>query len=292
MKRAEHQVTGQSSLNGDLGHFQVADFADQDDVGRLTQHRAEDLGEAQPDVLTHLALVDAGEVVFDRVLGGDDLAVRAVQLVQGAVEGGRLAGTGRAGHQEDAVGAIDDLLERLVVVFLEAEVLNADADAVRPQNTQHAALAVVGRQSTYAEVHVGLVDAELDAAVLREALLGDVDAGHDLDTADQRGLHLERDAVALDALAVDAVADADAVLHRLDVDIRGPVTHGLGDHRLHELDDRGLGGVVGDVGADAVDVDRLVDRAVDRLVQRAVDRLVHRAAHAVDGLVHRLVDRV
>ena len=47
----EHQVAGQGRLDGDLGHFQVANFADQDDVGRLTQHRAEDLGERQPDLL-------------------------------------------------------------------------------------------------------------------------------------------------------------------------------------------------------------------------------------------------
>jgi hypothetical protein len=224
------------------------------------------------------------------------MILRAVQLVQRAVQRRRLARAGRAGHEEDAVGPLDDLLELLVVVLLEAEVLDADADAVRPQDTQHARLAVVRGQRADAEVDVVLVDAELDAAVLREALLGDVDAGHDLDAADQRGLHLDRDAVALDALAVDAVADADAVLHRLDVDVARPVAHGLGDHRLHELDDRRLRRVVGDVGADAVDVDRLVDRAVDRPVHRPVHRLVHRpvhrALHPVDGLVHRLVDRV
>ena len=77
----------------------------------------------------HLALVDAGEIVFHGVFGGDDLAVGAVEFVQGAVERGGLARTGRAGHQEDAVGPADDLLEGLVVLFLEAQVLNADADA-------------------------------------------------------------------------------------------------------------------------------------------------------------------
>ena len=102
----------------------------------------------------HLALVDAGEVVFDRVFGGDDLAVGAVELVERAVERRRLARTGRPGHQEDAVGPLDDLLERLVVLFLEAQVLNADADAVGTQNTQHDRFAVIRRQRADAEVDV------------------------------------------------------------------------------------------------------------------------------------------
>ena len=49
-------------------------------------------------------LVDAGQVVLDRILGRDDLAIRSVQLVQGGVERGGLAGAGRPGDQEDAVG--------------------------------------------------------------------------------------------------------------------------------------------------------------------------------------------
>ena len=43
VQRGEHQVTGEGRLDRDFRHFQVADFADQDDVRRLTQHRAEDL---------------------------------------------------------------------------------------------------------------------------------------------------------------------------------------------------------------------------------------------------------
>ena len=39
---AEDQVAGQGRLHGDLGGFLVADFADQDDVRVLTQHRPED----------------------------------------------------------------------------------------------------------------------------------------------------------------------------------------------------------------------------------------------------------
>ena len=92
-------------------------------------------------------LVDAGQVVLDRVLGGDDLAVGPVQLVEGGVEGGGLARAGRAGHQEDAVGPLDDLLEAGVVVLGEAEVLDGDLDVAAVEDAHDARLAVGGRQS-------------------------------------------------------------------------------------------------------------------------------------------------
>ena len=40
--------------------------------------------------------------------------------------------------------------------------------------------------------------------------------------------------------AVDAVAHAKAFLHGLNVDVRGPPLNRLQNHRVHELDDRGV----------------------------------------------------
>ena len=108
--------------------------------------------------------------------------------------------------------------------------MDADADAVGAKNTQDDRFAVIGGQGADAEVHVDLVDDHLDAAVLGEAFFGDVDAGHDFEAADERAFHAQGDAVALDAFAVDAVADADAVLHRLDVNIAGAIADGFADH--------------------------------------------------------------
>ena len=65
-------------------------------------------------------------------------------------------------------------------------------------------------------------DGHLDAAVLRAALLGDVDLTHDLEAGEQRREQPARGGVALDQHAVDPVADPDAVGERLDVDVRRP----------------------------------------------------------------------
>ena len=109
--------------------------------------------------------------------------------------------------------------------------------------------------------------------------------------ADQRALHAQRDAVALDALAVDAVAHAHAVLHRLDVNIAGPVADGLGDHRLHQLDDRRLRRVVASRPRPCrpTSIDLSIERSTDLSIDLSSD-LVERIAQAVDRAVHRLVD--
>ena len=117
VQRRENQMPRECRLNGDFGDFEVADFADENDVGGLTQHRPEDSCEAQPDLFLHLALVDAGEVVFDGVFGGDDFGGRLfVEFHGGAavVERRRLARQsrwGRNGDEEDAVGSGDDAFE-------------------------------------------------------------------------------------------------------------------------------------------------------------------------------------
>ncbi len=239
-------------------------------------------------------MVDAGEVIFDRIFGGDDLAIGPVELIQRGVERCGLARPGRTRHQKDSVGPFDDLLKRLVVFFLEPQIHDADAHGIGTQDTQHDRFTVICRQRAGAEVDLLLVDHQLDAAVLRKPLLRDVDAGHDFQPADQRAFHAQGNAVALDAFAVDSISHANAVLHRLDVNIRCAVADGLGDHRLHQLDDGRLRGVGRPVPfADAGDVDRLVDGAVDRFIDGAIDGLVERAIHRlVKCLVPGLVDRV
>ena len=50
-----------AALTRDFGRLEVADFADQDDVGVLAKEGAKGGGEVQPDLLLHLDLVDAGQ---------------------------------------------------------------------------------------------------------------------------------------------------------------------------------------------------------------------------------------
>ncbi len=79
VQRGEDQVAGQRGLDGDVGGFQVADLADEDDVGVLPQEGTQAAGEGQTDVGVDLALDQAVEVVFDGVFGGEDLHIGRIQ---------------------------------------------------------------------------------------------------------------------------------------------------------------------------------------------------------------------
>ena len=74
VQRGQHQMPGQRRLHGDLRGLQVADFADHDHVRILAQDRAQQAGEGQADLRLDLDLVDAAQLVLDRVLDGDHLA--------------------------------------------------------------------------------------------------------------------------------------------------------------------------------------------------------------------------
>ena len=116
VQRAEDEVAGQAGVGRDRRRLQIANLADHDDVRRLPQNGAKRGGKSHPDIGVHLHLVDAGHLVFDRVFDGDDFPVRPVDEIQTGIKRARLAGTGRASHEEDAVGQAEQSLERLLVV--------------------------------------------------------------------------------------------------------------------------------------------------------------------------------
>ncbi len=93
MERGEDEVPGQGGLDGDLGGFEIADLPDHDDIGVLPEERSQGGGEVKADVLVHLDLVDAHEVVFNRILGRHDIFRLLVQLGEGRIEGGGLCRT-------------------------------------------------------------------------------------------------------------------------------------------------------------------------------------------------------
>ena len=276
----------QRRLDAHLGRFRVAHLADEDHVGRLAEHGTDDAGEVEADVVADLDLVDPGEVVLDRILGRDDLRVGAVELVERGVERRRLAGARRAGDEDDAVGAADECLEIAEVVLGEAELADADADVVLVENPHDDRLAVIRGQNADAEIVVFAVGRELDAAVLRAAALGDVEPRKDLDAREDRAEEAAGRIVALDEPAVDPVADADAILERLDVDVAGPQLHRFGDDQIDELHHRRVGVVF------LLLVGRLLDGRLGEVDGGVGEFLEHRIGRlAVAGTV-MAVDRL
>ena len=113
MQRGEHQMAGEARLHRDLRGFEIADFTDHDDVRVLAQDSAQGAGEGELYLGVHLGLADAIQVVFDGVFHRDDVVALGIQLRQTGIEGGGLARTRGAGHQNDAVGLMDQMIQPL-----------------------------------------------------------------------------------------------------------------------------------------------------------------------------------
>ena len=107
------------------------------------------------------------------------------------------------------------------------------------EHAHHDLLAEQRAQRRDAEVDLGAVlRRRAETAVLRQPLLGDVHAGHDLEARDQPLVDPLGQVHHFLEQAVEAVADEDAFLHRLDVDVaRLALDRALHDE-IDEVDDR------------------------------------------------------
>ena len=148
------------------------------------------------------------------------------------------------------------------------------------------------------------LDLGLDAAVLRPAFFGDVDLAHDLDAGNHRGEQPPRRTVAFDQDAVDAVADADAVGERLDMDVAAARRDRLGQDQVDQLDDGGVviflgpGQLLGRLRFGPFDLrigefgDHRVDRFRFGLAIVPVDGLDNLFARSEDGMMLLVQDEL
>ena len=236
-------MAGEGGADGDVGRLAVADFADHDHIGILAQDVPQGAGKRQADLGADLHLVRSGDFVLDRILDGDDAQVGGIDLAQEGVERGGLAGAGRAGDEDDAVRVLEDLDDLGALGLVHAQALHGVGLLLLVEEAERDALGVDRRDGGDADVEGVVAGAVVDAAVLGEALLGDIEARHDLEARDDGVL------VAEEVLrhghgheeAVHAVADAELALLGFKMDVGRGVVDRLLDHLAHETHDGGIG---------------------------------------------------
>ena len=91
-------------------------------------------------------LADPLQVILDRVFHRDDIEVRAVNLLQGCIQGRGLARARGAGHQEYSIGRTDQFAEPGANLFRHAQLFQREHTLFFLQDTHDHALAVMGRQ--------------------------------------------------------------------------------------------------------------------------------------------------
>ncbi len=112
---SEHKVAGFGGGEGGGNCFEVAHFADDDDVGILAEDMSEGIGEAAGVAGDFALLYDRSPIAVDELNGvfyGDDHAVLfVVYLINHGGEGGGFAAAGGAGDEDEAAIAAGDFLD-------------------------------------------------------------------------------------------------------------------------------------------------------------------------------------
>ena len=123
-------------------------------------------------------------------------------------------------------GSIKQLAQHRLVMRREAELADFEQAAVARQKADHGGFAVLRRHGGDADVEFGARDAHARGAVLRQAALGDVEAGQNLDARDQRRRQHAGGRRHGAQQAVDAHAHDEPGAERLDVDVGRAQLHG------------------------------------------------------------------
>ena len=242
-------MAGQRRLDGDPGRLHIADLADHDHVRILTQDGAQAGRKGHADLGIDLGLADPVDRVFHRILDREDIAGGVVQQRQAGIERGGLARAGRAGDEDDAVGLSQRRAEGLQRIRGHAQPVEGQPGLVPVQNTQHHPLAHPRRQGRDAHVQRLAPQRQRDAPVLGNAFLGDVQARHHLDARHQQGCDPRVQRERLAQHPVNPHPHRQRRLERLQMDVRSPRPHGLGNDTVDQPDHRRIVGGVQQVGS-------------------------------------------
>src|SRR5258708_5865748 len=252
MYRGEHQMSGQRGLHRDLRGFRIANLAHHDLIRVMAQDGSQAARKGESFLLVHRDLQDARKLILDRVFDGDDLVPAIVDFREDRVQRGGFSAAGRPGHEQHAVGLMRELAQPGHGRLVEPQRAHSKSaelvgQCLLVENAQHAVLSEDRWHDGYAEVHFAAFHAYLEATVLRDAPLGNVELGHDLDPRDDLLRHvvaLRRPNLA--EHAVDSVFDHQPAAGGLEVNVAGT--------------------------------------DLERVVERRVDQLHHRARVLADGL--------
>src|SRR6266513_2229906 len=196
MKSRKNKVTCESGLNRYLGSFEIANLADENDVWILSQEGTQRGRKVQTDLLLHLNLVHAQQVEFDRVFCGHDVRGDGIERLERGIKGVGFAAARRSGNEYHSVRPRNVALKLDERLGLKSEIRHIKHQFFFVEQTKHNLFAEEGRQRGNAKVELAgarvYLDPHLDATVLRQELLRDIELRHNLDARDQGVAHLQR----------------------------------------------------------------------------------------------------
>ena len=155
-----------------------------------------------------------------------------------------LAAARRPGHENDAVRQVEQARQLVAQTAGEPEPLEIEIDRRTIQDAEHDALAVQRGDRRNAQIDLVAADDQLDPPVLGQSPFGDVELRHDLDARHDGRLKPARWSVDLVQHAIIAIADAQAILERIEMNVGGARLHATRDQLIDQSDQRRFAGEI------------------------------------------------
>src|SRR5215472_4921406 len=245
------EVAGESRLNGDLRGFLVADFANHDFVRVVAKNRSKASRKSEALFLIDRNLRDAANLVFDRILDGNEFVVIGFDFINGCVQSGGLAGARGSGDQDHAVRLMNVAAETLEFFrgktdYVQIEVRKLLRKCLFVQHAKNRVFAVAGWHDGHTQVDIPTFILYAEAAILGNAALGNVQFAQNLDARKHRGVMLLSDGLhGVLQHAVNAVLHGDFGVTGFDVDVAGAPLECGKDDGLDEANYGACGTVTG-----------------------------------------------
>ncbi len=240
-------MTGQGSLNRDLGRLKVTHFTNHHNIGILTEEGAQGVTESHPYRFMHRHLHDSLDVVLHRVFNCQQLGRNIVNLVERRVKRRRLAATGRPRHNHDAVGLADHIPKALIDMLRHPQLVKLQLHGASVQYAKHHRFTKLGRQAGDTQVNRPPVNHHVDTTILGQSALRNIQVGDNLQTRNHRQSQMPGWRSHLIKGAIHTITDFELIFERLKVNVGSTVLNRLLQNQIDELYNRRLIGQVAQV---------------------------------------------
>ena len=164
-------MSRERGVNRERGGLVVPNLADHDNVGVLAHKRAQPVCEREADFRFHLRLVDARELILNRVLNRGDVHIRGIEQIKHGVERGGFPAPRRPRGENHTSRRLERLMNALQVLAVKTKRFKREAGRAFAKEPHHNLLSKIGRQHRHAERHFVAADFNFEPAVLGQPFL-------------------------------------------------------------------------------------------------------------------------
>src|SRR6266542_1775249 len=227
-------MTRQGRLNCDGRRFAVANLTYKNYVGILSQDRPKCRRERKAGLVVRLHLDDSRNTILYGILDSDDVEAAALDLAQRCIKRRSLSGTGWSGDEQQPFASLEQSAHARRVACIQSELVKSFHCGACVENPYYDLLAMRRGQARDPEVYSASVCNGCRMAARRSQPIRNVPPGDDLDSRDERKPHGSRQQHHLTQKAINPVANGNAVLGRLQMDIARALGDSSRDEPVHE----------------------------------------------------------